>query len=406
MGNELKTENHINGEKSCNNIMLWGLLLRLAVLVFMLTIAMDFTEPYLVKDDVKYEETVEIYMANATSFFDIRQLSHISDGYIAPFWPWVASIFAYIFKWKYVSRIINIILSVLTIKLVYNITFNISGKNKTALLAAKLMAFLPVTVLSCCFPIKDIFIMFAVFYIFDFFIKLQKGSKLKPYDIIITVLLLVAIYYSRGAVTELLLIFFFAFYMVKYIKKKNYLIVLAIIGFAIGVFYVFGDAIIASFTTKIEDYGGASANEGNIASLAINGIFDIYKLPFAMFFANLQPIKMNLFTESSLSWWHNIMAHSNISIYPVAIANFMYIFDKKKNVMFWILSFAMYSAVISLSLGVFRHYLFLIPLQMINCALFFDTEDKENRVNKKKFVAICSFLLLMYFLYYTARRVF
>ena len=55
MGNELKTENHINGEKSCNNIMLWGLLLRLAVLVFMLTIAMDFTEPYLVKDDVKYD---------------------------------------------------------------------------------------------------------------------------------------------------------------------------------------------------------------------------------------------------------------------------------------------------------------------------------------------------------------
>ena len=84
----------------------------------------------------------------------------------------------------------------------------------------------------------------------------------------------------------------------------------------------------------------------------------------------------------------------------------MYIFDRKKNIMFWILSFAMYSAVISLSLGVFRHYLFLIPLQMINCALFFDTEDKENRVNKKKLVAICSFLLLMYFLYYTARRVF
>ena len=401
MENALKRENCIKDVKSCNNIMLWGLLLRLAVLVFMLTIAMDFAEPYFVKDDIKYEETIESYMNNARGFFDTERLEYISKRYIAPFWPWVASIFGYIFKWKYIGRVINIILSVFTIKLVHNITFNISGNNKTSLLAAKLMAFTPVTVLTCCFPIKDIFIMFAVFYIFDFFIKLQKGDKIKKYEVVIAVLLLVGIYYSRGAVMELLVMFFFVFYIVKYIRKNSYVPVIFIIGLALAVFYVFGDAIIESFTTKIEDYGGASANEGNIASLSINGISDIFKLPFAIFFANLQPIKMNLFTESSISFWHNIIAHLNISIYPVAIANIMYVFGKKHNLMFWILSIAMYSAVISLSLGVFRHYLFLIPLQMINCALYFDEDNLVKKANKNNIVVIGSIALFAYMLYYT-----
>ena len=405
MENALKRENSIKDVKSCNNIMIWGLLLRLAVLVFMLTVAMDFTEPYFIKDDIKYEKTVEGYMMNAASVFDTRQLSHISDEYIAPFWPWVSSILGYIFKWKYAGRVLNVILSVLTIKLVFNVTLNISENNKTALFAAKLMAFLPVTVLTCCFPIKDIFIMFATFYVFDFFLKLQKGSKLKPYEIIITVLLLVAIYYSRGAVMELLLLFFFAFYIVKYIKKKNYLVVLAIIALAAGVLYIYGDAIAASFTTKIEDYGGATG-DGGVAALTVDSIMEIYKLPFAMFFANLQPIKMVFFTGSSMNWWYNFLTYANISVYPVAIANFMYIFGRKHNTMFWILSFAMYSAVISLSLGVFRHYLFLIPLQMINCALYLDEENVIKRNNKKYIMILGSMALLLYMLYYTVRKVF
>ncbi len=204
---------------------------------------------------------------------------------------------------------------------------------------------------------------------------------------------------------ELLVTFFFVFYIVKYIKKNSYIPVIFIIGIAIGVFYVFGDAIIASFTTKIEDYGGATG-EGGVAALTVNSIMEIYKLPFAMFFANLQPIKMNLLVPSTVSWWYNIMAYLNLSIYPVAIANFMYIIDKKKNVMFWILTFAMYSAVISLSLGVFRHYLFLVPLQMINCALYLDEESVIKRNNKKHIMILGSMALLLYMFYYTARLTF
>ncbi len=385
----------------CRKIMLYGFLIRLLLLIFMLFIATSFTEPYFLKDDIKYEETAAYYMDYASSVIDIQKLADISDGYIAPFWPWVVSIVAYMFRWVYAGRVINIILSTLTIGVIFNLTYNISGNNKTALLAAKMMAFLPVTVITCCFPLKDIFIMFGVFYAFDVFVSLQKGEKVGITRTIICAALMTGVYYSRGAVTELLVVFFFGFFLMKFIREKRYSAAILSILLAVGVMAVFGRAIMSSFEMKLEDYGGEATSDGGVAALTVHGITDIYKLPFAIFFANLQPIKMNLFTESSLSWWHNVLAHANISIYPVAIANFLYIFGKKHNTLFWILSMIMYSAVISLSLGVFRHYLFLIPLEIINCAFYFDVEKTSNR---KATVILGSLGLFMLMLIYTLRK--
>ena len=376
-------------------IMWGGFFLRLVLLVFMLTFATDWTEPYFISDDINYERIAEIYMNNAGRIIDATTFNRVASGFLQPFWPWVMCISSYIFKNIYAGRVINIVLSALCIGKAYDLTYNISENEKTAKLAAKLFAFLPVTVLTCCFPIKDIFLTYAVLFAFNTFVEFQNGKKIKISHILISALLLTGIYFTRGAVTELMLLFFAIFFIQRFIKKRNYFaFILGIIVCAAAVF-VFKDKVMEAFDTKLDDYSEYSLIEGGTSVIRMSSITQLYKMPFAYFFATLQPMKLNLKFDEDINWWLNIISYLNISIYPIAIGNFIYIFCKKKNFFFWISSLVMYCAIIYLVLGVFRHYLFLIPVEMINYSLYREQYEKSGFIIAATAAGLLALIALM-----------
>lgn len=369
-----------------------GFIIRLLVLLFILFVAVEWTDPYFITDDIKYERIAEIYLNYADSLVDYSAFSSAASGFMQPFWPWVMCISSYLFRSIYASRFINIILSTFCIHQIYKLTYNISKNEKTALSAAKLFAFLPVTILTCCFPIKDIFLTFAVLYCFNVFVELQSAEKITIRKIVFCAALMIGIYFARGAVTELMLIFLTVYVIQRYAKVHNYTAVFLIIILFFVAAYFMKDSILQTFQHKVDDYSDYALMDGG-SFLRMSNIKQLYKMPFAYFFGTLQPIKTDLLKFSDSSWWLNVISYLNISIYPVAIGNFLYIFSKKKNLFFWLSTLIMYCAVIFLVLGVFRHYLFLIPIEMINFSLY--KEQQKNVI----IVYGASFLLLLLMLF-------
>lgn len=362
---------------SAKKVIYGGFFIRLFVLLFMLFIAVEWTDPYFITDDIMYERVAEKYLSGARSLIDYSLLSSVVSDFMQPFWPCVMCASAYIFRSIYAGRFINIFLSTFCIKQIYHLTYNISDNEKTALTAAKLFAFLPVTVLTCCFPIKDIFLTFAVLYCFNVFVELQSEKKVTIRKILFSAALLICIYFTRGGVTELLLMFLAVYIVLRFVKARNYPAIIFTVALISVAVYFFKDSVLESFELKIDDYSDYALMDGG-SFLRIDGLKQLYKLPLSYFFATLQPAKTNLFTLGSSSWWLNVIAYLNISIYPIAIGNFLYIFSRKKNLFFWLSTLIMYCAIIYLVLGVFRHYLFLIPIEMINFALY--KEQHRNTV--------------------------
>lgn len=372
-----------------NNVMLAGFVIRLSALLFILLFATEWTEPYFISDDINYERIASEYLNNANSLVDFSVFSRIAGGFLQHFWPWVMCISSYFFRSIYASRFINIILSTLCIRQIFKLTIIISKNEETALTAAKLFAFLPVTVLTCCFPIKDIFLTFAVLYCFSVFVEIQSGEKIMVLKVIFCAVLLVGIYFTRGAVTELLLIFFAVYVIQRFVKARNYTAAIAMLVIFCAAAYLMKDSVLQAFELKIDDYGDSSLIEDSASFSLANVLKQLVKLPFTYFFATLQPIKLNFSQFDDSSWWLNIISYLNISIYPVAIGNFLYIFSKKKNLFFWLSTLIMYCSVIFMVFGVFRHYLFLIPIEMINYSLY-----KEQQ-NSMATVAVATPVMLM-----------
>lgn len=370
-------------------IMSAGFIIRLLVLLFILFVAVEWTEPYFISDDINYERIAREYLNIANQVVDYSAFLRIAGGFLQPFWPWVMFISSYLFRSIYAGRFINIALSTFCIKQIYKLTFNISKNEKTALSAAKLFAFLPVTVLTCCFPIKDIFLTFAVLYCFNLFVELQSDEKITIRKIVFCVALMIGIYFTRGGVTELMLIFLTVYVIQRYVKAHNYPAVFLIIILFFIAAYFMKDSILQAFQRKVDDYGDYALMDGG-SFLRMSSLKQLYKMPFTYFFGTLQPIKLNLSGFDDSSWWLNVISYLNISIYPVAIGNFLYIFSKKKNLFFWLSTLIMYCSVIFLVLGIFRHYLFLIPIEMINFSLY-----KEQQQKNMIIVYGASFLLLL-----------
>ena len=392
--NNVSTSKKTDDFSAIKKVLIGGFLLRIAVLIFIFTVGTMFSNPYFLSDDISYENLARYYLYNAKGVFDFDLFDRITRGYMQSFWPLVECISAKLFNNMYAGRIINIILSTSSVYVIYKLTFEISNNGKTALTAAKLFAFLPISVLTCCFPIKDIYITFGVMYAFYIFVRIQKGTMPSVKQIIFCSVLLVGVYFSRGAVVEMLLIFLFVYYMQKLIREGKYTYAILWFVFAIILFVIFYEQILGAFQTKIDDYSGYAETGDGINIVKVTGLSNIYKLPLAYAWATLQPVKLSLVSLSD-NIWFSLIGYLNISIYPIAVGNFIYIFYKKHNTFFWLSSFIMYSAVIILSLGIFRHYLFLLPIEMINFSLFLERKPRENGL----LCMICAFgMFLVIFL--------
>lgn len=370
---------------------LFGFLIRLAVLIFMVHIADSFWDIFFIEDDKKFEELAAVYRANASSPFDMQLFDDLTIGYKQQLWPFVICFFTKLTGYTYIGRVINVIASSACIYVIYALSYTVVNDHKVALRAARLFAFLPITILISCFPIKDILIMLGVVYAFYIFVSLQTGQRVALWRILLCAGLLICVYFSRGAVTELMMIFLLVYYLQKLYKEKKYLACVVLLMLAVVIFLIFRSSIMASFEGKVDTYGNYGADEASgLNAIRVTGIRDIYKLPLAYAFAMLQPMKLNLFAiGNDTRPWMTIMSYSNITMYPLAVGSFMYLFSKKHNLFFWLSSFVMYSAVIMLSLGVFRHYLFLLPITIINFSLYMS----ENQSKRRTLVILGTFAL-------------
>ena len=374
----------------------FGLLLRLVMFVIILYIASNYWDIFYIEDDKKYEELAAIYKANARHLFDMELFDTITLGYAAKFWPFVICMATKLTGFAYIGRLINVILSTLCIAVTYNLCYEVSSNQKTALTAARLYAFLPFPIIVSCFPIKDIFIMVATMYAFYIFVRVQRSRKVSVFQYLLLAALLVCIFLCRGAVTEILLLFFVIYYLQKLYKAKKYFAAVFLLLAALGVFMAFRSTIMESFSTKLDTYGGYAAEEAaGLNAIRVTGITDLYKLPLAYAFAILQPMKLELLTlGNDVRPWRTVMGYSNMTMYPVAVGAWLYMFSKKHNLFYWLSSFVMFAAVLMLSLGVSRHYLFMLPAHMINYALYME-ETHVNFKNRRTLVILGTFALLV-----------
>lgn len=238
--------------------------------------------------------------------------------------------------------------------------------------------------------------MLSTMYAFYIFVRVQSGRKVTWLQYGVCGILLICTYLSRGAVTELLLIFFLIYYLQKLFRAKKYLAALFLLMGAVAFFAAFRSTIMASFDTKLEDYGSYGADEAvGLNAIRVTGMADIYKLPLAYAFAMLQPMKLELFAiAADTRPWRTVMGYANMTMYPIAVGAWLYMFSKKHNLFFWLSSFVMFAAVIMLSLGVSRHYLFLLPIHMINFSLYME-KTNESFKNRRGMVIIGTFALLV-----------
>ena len=375
---------------------LFGFVLRLMML-FIIIYALDgIWDLYYIEDDKKYEELAAVYKANAHTLFDTELFEELTIGYAATFWPLVMCVMAKLFSTVYIGRYINVFLSTICIAITYNLCYEVAGNKKTALTAARFFAYLPFSILVSCFPIKDIFIMMGTMYAFYIFVRVQNSRKVSVFQLILLAVLLICIRLSRGAVTELLLIYFLVYYLQKLYEAKRYLACVLLLVGAVAVLFMFRGSLLDSFSGKIDTYGNYAADEAaGLNAIRVTGITDIYKLPLAYAFAMLQPMKLELFTlGDDVRPWRTMMTYSNMTMYPIAVGAWLYMFVKKHNLFFWLSGFVMFSAVIMLSLGVSRHYLFLLPMHVINYSLYMEESNKEFK-NRRTLVILGTFALVV-----------
>lgn len=391
-----KLEKNNSWSPELRNTVILGFLLRLAMLCIILYAMEGIWDTYYLWDDQGFEELAGKYLYNAHSVFDVELLSEFTRGWESPFWAYVLCISAKLFGFAEAPRYINVLLSTLCIGVTYRLCYEVSENQKTALTAARLFAFLPFSILISCFPIKDIFIMVSVMYAFYLFVRIQKDKKVSAFQITLCTVLLVCVFFTRGGVTELLLIFLLVYYFQKLYRKKRYLAALLFLMGAVLVVFVFRTTIFSAFEKKIDVYSDYGVDEAaGLNAIRITGIADIYKLPLAYAFAMLQPMKLEWFTiAADTRPWRTVMAYANITMYPIVMGAWLYAFVKKHNLFFWLSSFVMFSAVIMLSLGVSRHYLFLLPVHLINYSLY--TEDThENFKNRRSLIILGVFALIV-----------
>lgn len=383
-----------------------GFLLRLVMLIIILYIAGQYWDLYYLEDDRLFEVLANRYLYNARAIIDWEMVEALTTGWTSPFWAYVLCFSAGLTRTIHAARYINIVLSTLCIAVTYSLCYEVSGNQKTALTAARLFAFMPFSVMVCCFPIKDIFIMFGTMYAFFLFVRVQNGRKVSVPQYVLLAILLTCIYFCRGGVSELLLLFLLVYLMQQLLVSKKHLAALILLAGSVVVLVIFRDELFGAFSAKLETYGNYGVDEAaGLNAIRVTGITDIYKLPLAYAFAMLQPMKLEWFTEvEDVRPWRTVMTYANMTAYPIVVGSWLYMFVKKHNLFFWLSSFAMFSAVIVLSLGVSRHYLFLLPIHMINYSLYIE-EAHENHKNRKTLVTVGTFALFVLVFCYSLFKV-
>lgn len=332
--------------------------------------ANTFTDYSLAHDDFKYITAAQLYDQNATSLIDINayinstaMVGHGAESTSENLWFFMCCIFQKIFHTDVAIRIFLIACSIFSIKVIKDICLLLYNK-KTAKMAMLLFALLPYPVIFSCFVFKDQFIMLLVLILIYNLAVFYKKGKLGIKNILAFAICGVLLHFVRNGfivLFGLIFEFFVLYHLFKSKRKKKFWIIFVLMILVdVAAFALAFNTIIV----KLESYLDVRATEEQsfITALSMNSVFDIYKFPFAFPFALLQPIRFYTAIDS----WSSIVSLLNITMIPIAVANFLYIFDfKKKNMSFYIMMLALFFAILVMSIGIFRHYYCLLPIAII-----------------------------------------
>lgn len=137
----------------------------------------------------------------------------------------------------------------------------------------------------------------------------------------------------------------------------------------------YSEALFFKFGVYIS--GRASQNPvGALKYLNINGIRDIYKLPFTYMFSVIMPISLN----NEIVGWADIIGHINIIMVFISTGSLMYAFMYKRTPLVYWACIAYYLVSIVASLGIFRHYFSLLPIIYLAFSEFYFNRNRTETV--------------------------
>lgn len=359
-------------------------------------------------DDYRYEQGAVEYAHSADGIIDVETFTEIYDSMgdwtghhlfslqeflsWSPLWYWIVCILLYITKWRWSIRILNILLVTFSIKYVYKLTQYVYGE-RTALLAARLMAYLPYLVIFSCFSYKDCLIMFCTFFLWYFFIKKKYAddpTRAEWFGCAFCILLLLLTRSGLSIVLVCMLLGFFFFDEIVAVvrsrrsSKKRITVILLAFVLAGVLAYLFWEPISRKISAYILNTSGyEDLQMGKLVK--IRNIREIWKLPFTLALAIMQPIG---FVEN-IGSWADIAGFVNIVMCPIAVGFLLYLIqrDKPDQICFWFMT-AYYTVTAISSVLVFRHLFSVLPIPLIGFADFI----ARGSLEKKKLWAVLSII--------------
>ena len=355
---------------SVRRTMVCGALLRVLLLVLLLTLLRTVAEPYLMADDAAYEALAAKYLALRTRAIDPQALALSgATGYLEPFWPVAVCVLAGLTGTVTAARWLNVLLSVATVGVLTALVRQTTNSQAAAMRACRLMAYLPVTVITALFPIKDIYLMLSFFTVLLLLVRLSHGERIRVPALLAGVLLTWGCFYTRRLVGVVLVALAFSFLLRRLICRRCTVAAVLLLVAGGVLLWCTREAITSEIAQKLQVYGADTGGQG-IALLRIRSLRDVWRLPLACVYGMLQPIRLPLLSSSGMTPYWDVLSLLNLSMLPVATAAALYALCKKHDRLLWLGCALTYAAVIVLSLGIFRHYLFLLPLHVMSAVAY------------------------------------
>lgn len=374
-----------------------AILIRLVVLMIIVLCAdripafgLSGNNPY--NDDYRYEQGGVLYSQSAEHIIDKTVFRNTFDSFgdwvghqnwIAgtPLWYWISCIAIYITKCRWVLRFINILFFTLTIWCVYEIV-RIVHSEKSAMIAAKCLSYLPYFVIFPCFSYKDCMVSFFTFYILLQAVRKKHLERFKFgfSTILLTILSAVGILSTRGGLSVIFLvlavIYVYAGIIKEHMNAKHIfaIIMLCIVG-AIIIYRSYG-AILLKFKAYISE-SDITADMGLGRYLKVNKISDIWKLPLSFFASCILPIGL----PQRVSTWIDIVRIGNYAMLPIAVGALFYIaLCKKKDGDLFRVCGGYYLITIISSILIYRHIFSLLPIPIMAFSIFWEKANSKNKV--------------------------
>lgn len=380
-----------------------GFAIRLLTLSIVLTFSSHLSKGLLGsdiynQDDLRYAEAAKMYASTAKGIIDYSALETALDkletygthDHGIELWYWLVSICMFIFGNEFLIRILNIVFSIISIKCIYDIC-NILYTKKIAKLAALLYAVLPYPAFFCCFLYKDQFYSMLVLLLFRK--AFQCAGHVKSSDIIYLVVGLLLAHLTRSGLSVILLS---AVLAIIY-KQGGYKIGMGKLVFVVTLFVAaIGYSVYLSWESidrKVYYFfiRETEVSTSTISYFEIKSLYEVYKYPFTLLFAIIQPLNMRL----TLKTWFDMVGLVNIVFIPVALGNILYLINIKirKNYFFWVIQ-GLWLLVILTSLGITRHQYFLQPFIMMFFAHYYYQYKRKTELKVLSSVAIVAVLSL------------